>query len=326
LYVSVLAFPIYVLVWLATTITFHDAVHGVETVGHEERQKRSVPVSKQEFIMERKSLSKAPKQVDEIQSKKDLFIHYQLYHGDRPYNLTFGPWTRCRLGVTFNKRGKKPIERVPLSKQFADILNVTTYIQTNMKIISIGDSVGMQFQEVLEEAAGGVWQDNLSGRRVVYHNAWGEHESVAITAPLRHTNGALAAFRMTGLLLQDGKGKSPPNAGPNMRTGAGGWMPDHVHELRTHPYFNRTTTLSVTPKSVQSFDAMLFRIPHGWLTLDVITKEKLTEALLLANELFGVHTVIIHTLFLNVSACCDDDDPNYFVSHFVMFAPMHLFP
>ncbi|KAL3912661.1 MAG: hypothetical protein SGARI_001039 [Bacillariaceae sp.] len=42
----------------------------------------------------------------------DLFIDYQFYPShEKPYNLTFGPWTRCTLGVTYNKRGKKPIER-----------------------------------------------------------------------------------------------------------------------------------------------------------------------------------------------------------------------
>lgn len=52
-------------------------------------------------------------------------------------------------------------------------------------------------------------------------------------------------------------------------------------------------------KTVQKFDAMVFRIPHGWLTLDEITQETLVESLNLAHEVFGVKTIIVMTLYLN---------------------------
>jgi hypothetical protein len=235
--------------------------------------------------------------------KDKLFVNYQLLY-DQPYNVTFGPFTRCTLGVVYNKRGKKPIERTPLSKELHGIIDkdFTVTIQTNMKIISVGDSVLMQFHEVLEESVGMLWNDTFVGKRHVYHNAWGEHESVSVSAPV-NGGGVLAAFRMTGLLLQSGKGRKPPNEGP-APNGAGGWKPEHVQELLTHQYNLSTgdTTTTTTTTTVTSFDTMIFRIPHGWLSLDVITKENLQEAILLGHELFGVRTVIIHSLFFNVSA------------------------
>jgi hypothetical protein len=36
----------------------------------------------------------------------------------------------------------------------AEILDFTTTVETNIKILMLGDSVGMQFHQVLEEAAG----------------------------------------------------------------------------------------------------------------------------------------------------------------------------
>jgi hypothetical protein len=223
------------------------------------------------------------------------FIHYELYQ-DRPYNITFGPYTKCQLGITYNKRGKKPIERVPLKARLQEVMNMTTFLKTNLKILSLGDSVGIQFHQVLEEAVGGVWNDT---RRTVYHNAWGDHESVSVLA---WDTTVVAAFRMTGLLLHSGKDNPPPNVGPNLKTGAGGWIPEQVQELLQHEY---TTTLEngvASTVKIHNFDILLFRIPHGWLTLDTITKENLHEALVLAHDLFGVHTVVMHSLFFNVSS------------------------
>ena len=69
------------------------------------------------------------------------FVTYWL-ESDKPYTVKYGRYMRCGVGNG----------RVELSKPFSDILNVTTYLQTNLKIITVGDSVGMQFHEALEEA------------------------------------------------------------------------------------------------------------------------------------------------------------------------------
>eukprot|EP00536_Pseudo-nitzschia_multiseries_P019153 jgi/Psemu1/293770/fgenesh1_pg.3980_\ len=183
-----------------------------------------------------------------------------------------------------NKFGRKPVTRVELSPPLVDVLNVTALLRTNLKIISVGDSVGMQFHEVLEEALQRpepqtepqIVEIEPHPYRTVYQNAWGAHESVSVAAPV-HGGGALAAFRMTGLLLEEGRGKPPPNDGPDQRSGAGGGF--------------RST--------IESFDAMIFRLPHGWLPASSFTRERLEASLRLAQELFGVRTVIIQSLFVN---------------------------
>ena len=245
------------------------------------------------------------------------FISYQL-HYDKPYDITFGHNTKCVVGVKTNKWGRKPIRRAALTYPFRKILDVTTTVQTNLKIISIGDSVGMQFHELLEEALQPPTTTSTSitttvadaedallqsnNYRVVYQNAWGDHETVSVSAPV-DGGGALAALRMTGLLLEEGRGQAPPNAGPNKKNGAGGWLPEHVQQILNHTYNTVTTntTRTAKTKAVESFDAMIFRIPHGWLSLNLITRERLEASLLLARELFGINTAIVQTLFLNVS-------------------------
>ena len=176
----------------------------------------------------------------------------------------------------------------------------------------------MQFHELLEEALQPPTTTSTSitttvadaedallqsnNYRVVYQNAWGDHETVSVSAPV-DGGGALAALRMTGLLLEEGRGQPPPNAGPNKKNGAGGWLSEHVQQILNHTYSTVTTntTRTAKTKAVESFDAMIFRIPHGWLSLNLITRERLEASLLLARELFGINTAIVQTLFLNVS-------------------------
>jgi hypothetical protein len=56
---------------------------------------------------------------------------------------------------------------------------------------------------------------------------------------------------------------------------------------------------SHSARLVERFDSMIFRIPHGWLALDQITRASLLETLELAHEVFGVTTTIVLTLPLN---------------------------
>jgi RES domain-containing protein len=238
-----------------------------------------------------------PKQQPQpAQHPPPLFLNYQL-HRNRPYNITFGQYTKCTLGITYNKWGRKPVERVALAPTFQSLLKLTTSIQTNLKLIVLGDSVGTQFFQLLEEAMGATWDDVT-----LYKFAWGAHESVSIAAPIQG-GGVVAGFRMTGMFLKQGLGKPPPNAK------GGGWLLEHTQLLLNHTYQHaistttdhqqQTKATTTVTKSVEKFDAIIFRIPHGWLTLDEITHDTLVESLVLSNQIFGVRTIIIMTLPVN---------------------------
>ena len=262
--------------------------------------------------------------VHRTETGSKVFVDYILKY-DKSYNVTYGPYTQCAIGVKANKWGRKKITRVGLSKPFTKILNVTTYLRTNLKIITVGDSVAMQFHEVLEEAlhptspaaAAGVGlgvDHNETTYRTLYQYAWPGAELVSVTAPV-NGGGALAALRMTGLFLEEGRGKPPPNIGPNQTDASGGWLPEHVRQILDHNYTmpsmrvtdgiettaTATTTTTTNSKTIESFDVMFFRIPHGWLPASSITRERLEASLRLMQRMFGVHTIIIQTIFLNVS-------------------------
>jgi hypothetical protein len=79
---------------------------------------------------------------------------------------------------------------------------------------------------------------------------------------------------------------------------------DDVHNLTAHT--NNATTNdqgekeSEESKAVGSFDVMVIRIPHGWMTLNEISEKALNETLHLAHELFGVSSIVFMWLvFIN---------------------------
>ena len=50
---------------------------------------------------------------------------------------------------------------------------------------------------------------------------------------------------------------------------------------------------------VGAFDAAVIRIPHGWMSIRDVTRERIVEAINLAHDNLGVETVVVTTLPLN---------------------------
>jgi len=235
------------------------------------------------------------------------FVNYWL-ESDKPYSIKFGKYMRCKVEYG----------RVELYKPFAEILNVTTYLQTNLKIITVGDSVGMQFHHVLEEALEPPPLESKKNNQTyhtLYHDAWGRHEMVTVSAPVRG-GGAIASLRMNGYLMPEGKRRPVPNSPPHKWRFWGGWNPVHVQEILNHNYSvpsmasdnigngTETThtnqTVSET-KRIDAFDVMIYRIPHGWIPIEKVKRDWILKSVLFARELFGVRTIILPSLFFNVS-------------------------
>jgi hypothetical protein len=192
------------------------------------------------------------------------------------YNMTFEQATKCNLGVSFNKWGRKPKWREPLLEPLQPLLNFTTFIHTNLNILVMGDSVAIQFGQLLEEALG-----VIASSRTVVHNSWAGNEGVTIAST--KSGGAIGLYRLTGMFLPTGEGQPLPNAA------GGGWNRSHVEELMHHPNLNTTSRTSSHGK----FDVLIFRIPHGWVDFDEITQDTIQESLRLAHELFGVRQAIL---------------------------------
>jgi len=114
----------------------------------------------------------------------------------------------------------------------------------------------------------------------------GGHEGLFVSAPV-DGGGVVAGWRCTGLLQYGGENMPLPNSG------GGGWVRSDAGELLQHEYQDQVTG---TYKTVSSFDAMIMRIPHGWIGLEEITAKSLNESVYLAHELFGVKTIVMISL------------------------------
>jgi hypothetical protein len=206
----------------------------------------------------------------------------------RPYTNSFNPFAGCPI-VDANGKKKGRLGLPAEMKNATGVLDFTTSVTTDLKILFMGDSVSMQYSQGFEEGAGA-----LHAHRTVLRYSWGFHEGLHVSAPVRG-GGVVAGWRITDLLSRKGENKPLPVSD------GGGWVRNDVHNLTAHTY-NVTDDQGEVEGSntVGSFDAMVLRIPHGWITLDQISEKALNETVHLAHELFGVSSIVLISLpFVN---------------------------
>jgi hypothetical protein len=167
-------------------------------------------------------------------------------------------------------------------KNVSGLLDYSTQVTTDLNVIFMGDSISMQYGQAFEEAAGASRQ-----HRSVLRYSWGRHEGLHVAAPVRG-GGVVAGWRITGIMSRDRENMELPNAK------GGGWKRSDAHNLTGHTYDTQDDANAT--RTVGSFDAMVLRIPHGWIPLEAITVPALHEAVAMAHELFGVSTMVVVTL------------------------------
>jgi hypothetical protein len=194
------------------------------------------------------------------------------------------------------------------------VLDLTTRITTNLKILAIGDSVMLQLAQAFDESLGGLEMQS----RTVLWESWSGHNGGTVVSPTQ--GGGISAFwRLTGLLSNSRKNKPPPN-----RRG-GGWSDVNVNTLLDHSYYNyspisisnqqqqhinQSINQSInqqqqeqeqlpprnTNQTIGSFDIVILRVMHGWMALAEITHDRIVEAIELSHELLGATTVLLMTI------------------------------
>jgi len=242
-------------------------------------------------------------------SHSSVRISFQLHDPQsHPIENTFNLYVRCPLGeVMAGKKGGVatgevrsgvlPPKLVRLDgddgfdvgkhKRTGRVLDFTTSISTNLKILQIGDSVLVQLAQSFDEMIGG---KELQSRNITWE-AWNGHDGGTITAPTRG-GGVSAMWRMTGLLSKSKKGRPPANSA------GGGWSDLEIDRLLRYVYSDSDGKDEQQAKhtAIERFDVVVFRVMHGWMLIDEITHERLVEAIELANELLGATTVILMTI------------------------------
>lgn len=160
--------------------------------------------------------------------------------------LRRGHWQTNRFNQKYQCQGDEAHKRVMASemKKAKGVLDFTTFLSTDLKILVMGDSVGMQLSHSLEELMGG-----SESSRTVYRYSWGDTEGLHISAPTKG-GGVLAGWRILGLFLASSLDKPLPNVG-------GGWRMEDVYKITNHTFKNQRGQV----ERVGSFDVYLFFIP-----------------------------------------------------------------
>ena len=118
-----------------------------------------------------------------------------------------------------------PVEMAP-TFQFATSIVATA----DLNILVMGDSVALQLAKAVQAAAG------VDTNTIQTLRAGGPQ---LVTVGRGGGGGLVAGSRLTGMLLEQGRGMPLPPWTPNRRMYKGGWWPEHVDWL-----LNRTATFA----------------------------------------------------------------------------------
>ncbi|GKZ01391.1 hypothetical protein MPSEU_001089900 [Mayamaea pseudoterrestris] len=204
-------------------------------------------------------------------------------------------------------------QRLPFPSDLQEALKsaYTPRLATNMNIIVMGDSLGIQLSVLFQSVAFGSINDTdlttsqslltANDRAILGCTGPGCLRDVNTLSPARG-GGTIAGWRITGMLQQFGlTAKLPPAAG-------GGWRLEMAERMKNFSWLssvvnsaNVTTENTPTDSSMRlpplgSFDVMIFRVPQIWIQPNEITRESLQETVELAYLVFGVKTIVFMDL------------------------------
>jgi hypothetical protein len=208
---------------------------------------------------------------------EEKYITYKLIQGGADYNFTFDPNRNPCKGDP-----NRTILPILHEKGVTDFRAV---IETNLNIAYIGDSVGMQFSQSFQDAAG------ATSAQVIRY-AWGWWHKFSHIAKVRG-GGTVAGMRLTGPFLKDLK-DCPEKATPR---GGGGWLEYDLREMKRllHQWRNVTSLRNAYAKhnnkgmscagnersigeggtasrkfadeecKEEDFDVLVYQLPAGWM-------------------------------------------------------------
>merc|ERR1719253_2538941 len=176
------------------------------------------------------------------------------------------------------------------------VLNFTTAVATDLRIAHAGDSLGQQFVQGFDAAVLGGGHE---GRRAVLREYFYEgriysHNCLSVAAPVRG-GGISAYWRTTDLLSAANRRRDAACAREELpekrRTG---WSTEQALALVGHRYpapaardgtgaAAGEATTNATWFPVGPFDGVVMRIPHGWMDISDITRERLVESIALVR-------------------------------------------
>mmetsp|Transcript_3185 Transcript_3185/g.4904 ORF Transcript_3185/g.4904 Transcript_3185/m.4904 type:complete len:542 (-) Transcript_3185:80-1705(-) len=249
-----------------------------------------------------------PPLVEESANKRNKkFISYELVK-DLPLRAVYDIMENDQLSC-HDESGF-----LPEPFQAPGLLDFSTLIDTNLNILYVGDSVGVQFTQILQEATHPI-------KRETIRYAWkAPHENSHIA--LTPSGGTVAGTRVTGLMTNTSRNVHrwlPNSAG-------GGWLTRDVREMkRLNRHWRPTETVSYKfgrgrspceegevegaenatfpskeeyPCEEQDFDVVVHQFAPGWQPNFVkgISWSAIDEMVNLSFDYLGANTVVLQTI------------------------------
>lgn len=159
---------------------------------------------------------------------------------------------------------------------FLKDIPMQTFVSTDLAIAFVGDSLGYQLFHAFELYGSVHFSSNYNVWQWTFRR--GNHPGLATLTNIRG-NGSLAFWRMTGMWQQKHEYKALPYKGK-------GWNPQQA-----------VTILNAT--NLEGFDAMVFRVPFGWIGAGDVTETALSETYSFAKKLLKVRVVVFVAMSFN---------------------------
>jgi hypothetical protein len=168
----------------------------------------------------------------------------------------------------------------------------TTQPRHPLKVVIVGDSIAVQLSQVVDEAIGTHERINLRNHYVGGRQKQ-ECTHVSQSGGGDDGNVVVAGMRLRNLLRNSTRERSDTPQSSEF------WNPAVINELLQYEV-NTPREHSLQQTTIQvpigTFDAMVQRIPHGWISLQDITYDSLRENAMLAAKLFGIETLVLINL------------------------------
>ena len=242
----------------------------------------------------------------DVQDRISVSFH-NTYNSSHYTRFSHVSWYRCG-----DEDGKEKLHP-ELQKYF----NITASIQTDLNILFMGDSISGQFAEAFDSAV--LYDMRQEGVRATTTFLSGNpamqwyHLCMSIASHIR--GGGVSAFWRVTTLLNEETNQWPSKCQSDWRY----WNEGQALALLNHKkqqteidaYRTQAEYLQedISDRSnrVNEFDALILRVPHGWMAIDQINATRIIEAIEIANRILGARTIIITTLPLSNNVKTEDD-------------------
>mmetsp|Transcript_9023 Transcript_9023/g.15067 ORF Transcript_9023/g.15067 Transcript_9023/m.15067 type:complete len:475 (+) Transcript_9023:69-1493(+) len=226
-------------------------------------------------------------------------LTYQLVR-HRPYNLSGHSNKKdslnkyeCRITKPPNSKSIENRTELPSQNPFHEF---STYIQTNLNILFMGDSLAVEFGswfQIATQAPHKTVLETLNKWQGLGADKAPPHGLTVASA--RHGGGVIAYWRLLGFWEERTAGRSLPNRGF-------GWYKRYVTELLAH---------TKAQGQGEQFHVLLFRISHPWVWSkgkDFVSHQKMTETVRMARKYLGRKVIVIfQTAPFNNNVVTTDD-------------------